>query len=108
MLGLSVDAAFDITDGARTVSVVPLDTEHADGNLVVYLPTLKLLFTSDLFNPGVFPGTIVIPDQFKPFRDWARDLYVGIQGLGLDVEQIAGGHGIGLGMLADLKTNSGS
>jgi glyoxylase-like metal-dependent hydrolase (beta-lactamase superfamily II) len=64
--------------------------------VVVYLPKEKLLYQTDLFNPGYV--RTVIPAQVSTVH-FAEKL----RQLGLAVEQIAGGHG-GLTTPADLQT----
>ena len=64
--------------------------------VVVYLPKEKLLYQTDLFNPGYV--RTVIPAQVATVH-----LAEKLRQLGLAVEQIAGGHG-GLTTAAELQT----
>ncbi|WP_438033612.1 hypothetical protein [Sorangium sp. So ce204] len=68
----------------REVELHVIETEHAQGMVVVYLPAEKLLFNADLFSPGG-------PINEKS----AGELYDAITRLKLDVERIVGAHGAG-------------
>jgi glyoxylase-like metal-dependent hydrolase (beta-lactamase superfamily II) len=65
-------------------------------SIVVYLPREKLLYQTDLFNPGYV--RTVVPAQVSAVH-FAEKL----RQLGLEVEKIAGGHG-GIMTRADLQT----
>jgi glyoxylase-like metal-dependent hydrolase (beta-lactamase superfamily II) len=81
-----------LSDGMRTVELYHMkDTSHNVANLLVYMPTEKLLFWGDGYNP---------PSGDDP-RDVARtpeqmiDLYRVITMNNLDVKTIAPAHGFG-------------
>jgi glyoxylase-like metal-dependent hydrolase (beta-lactamase superfamily II) len=87
-----------LTDGNRVIEIYPLENSHAEGMLVVYLPTEKLIFVTDLFSPGA-------PRQVP---QWSRELLDGLQKYGLQIEHIVGGHGNKVGTLAELRQAAAS
>lgn len=96
--------AFDITEGARKVRVMPLATTHADGMLMVYVEDVQVLLVADLYSPGFFPTNMPIPGTFGA---GAKELYAALMGSGLSVQTIAGVHGVGTSTMAILKVNAG-
>jgi glyoxylase-like metal-dependent hydrolase (beta-lactamase superfamily II) len=68
----------------------------ANEMVIVYLPKEKILYQTDLFNPGYV--RTIIPAQVSTV-DFAEKL----KQLGLEVEKIAGGHG-GITSPSDLQT----
>lgn len=85
---LDNDEESTISDGIRKVHLVPIANQHAVGMLAPYIEDAKMLFVSDLYNPGLFPGEI------QPnFSFWARDLYDDLQTKNLDVQWLVGAHG---------------
>ncbi len=97
---------FIISDtSARSVEVrLVTGSTHSEMNLVVYIPDVKLLFISDLFNPGFAPPDKPLTGFVAPF---AKELYAWVVDRKLDVAIIAGGHGLGTATLATLKANAG-
>ena len=91
--------------GARTVEVrLVAKSTHSEMNLAVYIPDAKLLFTSDLYNPGFSAPDKPLTGFFAPF---AQELYAWVVDQKLDIAIIAGGHGLGTATLANLKVHAG-
>jgi glyoxylase-like metal-dependent hydrolase (beta-lactamase superfamily II) len=82
-----------ITDGDRTIQLIPIPNGHASGMLAAYLPKEKLLFVSDLFTPG---GNVQVGEPN------AVALLAAINNANLSVDRIVGGHG-GVGPFRDLQ-----
>ncbi len=101
----AVEERATLADAARTLEVRRVRTAHADDMLVVYLPGEKLLFNADLFSPD--PATNGAPIANPKLRALAADLHDEVMRLGLDVETIAGAHGVGTGTLAQLRIAAG-
>jgi glyoxylase-like metal-dependent hydrolase (beta-lactamase superfamily II) len=100
----AVSAQTDLTDANNhVVSIIPINTTHANDMVVVYLPAEKIMFTSDMYNPlSVPPGQ----PAFQGFGTIAGELYDEVIRLGVDVSGgFVGGHGApgAAGTLADLK-----
>ena len=98
-----------LTGGGRTVTVYNVTQSHSAGALVVYVEDAKLLFTSDLYNPGFNNGPVQGgPDA--PFHDlYARELVRALTDLGLsqaNLTTFVGGHG-GTGTWAELRQFGG-
>jgi glyoxylase-like metal-dependent hydrolase (beta-lactamase superfamily II) len=72
-----------IPDATRPVRVIHLPSTHASDMVAAYTPAQRVMFVSDIYNPGL-PGN---PAGAKEVLDLVVD-----RGLALDV--IAGGHGI--------------
>jgi glyoxylase-like metal-dependent hydrolase (beta-lactamase superfamily II) len=90
--------------GTQRVELRRVQTTHSQDMLVAWLPTSRLLFAIDLYSPNTAPPEGALPGSFGM---WARELYLGIQSQGLDVERIIGAHGAGLSPLSQLKTHAG-
>lgn len=80
-----------LTDGPRTVEIYPVDTSHAEGMLMVFLPQDKLLFVADLFSPG----------SPRQVRAGSQEVLAAIEAYGLEVKRLVGGQG-GLAPIAEL------
>jgi glyoxylase-like metal-dependent hydrolase (beta-lactamase superfamily II) len=101
----AVSEPLELGDASRQVLVLPVPTSHADGMLVVWLPTEGILFESDLFSPGFYPpGPIPESEQAAA----AGELLDWIDAQSLPVQTIVGGHGFALGTLAELQGAVGS
>ena len=91
----TVGARTVLGDGARTVELHAVDTEHADGMLVAYLPAERLLVEVDLY-------TVPSPDwpapRSYPFAGALVDLVTSHR---LDVDRVVPLHQ-GMAPLADL------
>lgn len=96
-----IDVLQTFTDEGRKVEVHKVASSHSEDMLVVYLPNERILFNTDLFSPGD------VPPLPPPSSTWARDLYDEVTRLGLDVAQIAGGHGEGTATMAELRAAAG-
>lgn len=84
------DQVARLGDDDTAIEIHRIPSPHAAENLVVYLPGDKLLFNSDLYNPGFFPPEVL---PAPPFDVFAVDLRAQLERLGLDVEWLVGGHG---------------
>ena len=87
-----VDGKWSVTEGGRTIEAYSLDTPHATGYVIPYVPDAKFGFVTDIWSPAPMmpppnPGTI--------------SLVKGIQKMGIQMDKMAGGHG-GVGNFADL------
>jgi glyoxylase-like metal-dependent hydrolase (beta-lactamase superfamily II) len=89
----------------RTVEVHRVRTVHANDMLIVYLPGEKILFNADMFSPD--PATNGAPVPNPKLRVFAGELHDEVRRLGLDVETIAGAHGVGTGTLEQLRLGAG-
>jgi|GEM_PF-1317608 len=83
-----------LAGSGRDVALYAVPNSHANDMLVVYLPSERLLFNSDLFSPG--------RDTQHPL--WAGELLAAIRFLNLDVANIVGGHGHGAEPLQALES----
>ncbi len=70
--------------GSRTIQVMHLGRAHTGGDVVVYLPAEKVVFTGDMF----YDGWPYLGDSFP--REWVDTLE---RLKDLDAETILGGHG---------------
>ena len=103
-----------IEGSARSVEMFPVETVHVDDMLVIYVPEAKLLFTSDLLNPGLLPtrgpyGWVfrtaikaIVPFSMLKAGTYAQDLTPVFKKR--DVEKIVGGHGPGVSAPRDAHT----
>jgi glyoxylase-like metal-dependent hydrolase (beta-lactamase superfamily II) len=96
------DGFITIDDLTNPVAAYHLDSEHAAGMLMGYLPIQKVAFQSDLYNPA---SPAAVP---PPFLKGAMELYNSIVTTHkLPVSFIAGGHGGPPNTFADFKTALG-
>ena len=78
------DDTLELGEGRRTVQVFRMgDNPHADGALVVYLPTERMLIQADMFIPGVG----------GEFAETAAALLQAIEDRNLGVDQLVPIHG---------------
>ena len=83
-----------LSDGNKSIEVYTVNNTHSNGMLAVYLPSEKVLLTSDLYSPGSTP---------EPFRKYSKELLKFISGSEIDVDTIFGTHGSsGGGPIEDL------
>ena len=94
--GVAPLATRTLADATRPVQAFAITSNHAADMLVIYLPQQKILFVSDLFSPGLPPNPPA-----------AREVLDAVTGRSLAVTTIAGGHGFGIGTLADLQAAAG-
>ena len=73
-----------LSDGNRSIGIYSINNTHSGGMLAVYLPSEKVLLTSDLHSPGSTP---------EPFRKYSKELLKFINDSGIEVDMIAGTHG---------------
>jgi glyoxylase-like metal-dependent hydrolase (beta-lactamase superfamily II) len=74
----------ELSDGTRTVQVLPVPNDHAAGMVMVYLPEEGIVFVSDLYSP---------PNPVDADNANARAFYDAVVAAELDVETVVGGHG---------------
>lgn len=85
----TVTQKYVISDGVRTLDVLPLEGIIHDGNmLVVYLPTERILINADMYGPPAASAQ-QLPRASTP----ARELLQNIRRLNLNVERHVGIHG---------------
>lgn len=72
--------------GERLIDVHRIATSHADTNLLIHIPSQKLLFQGDLF---YVPERGAVPPAFAVTSDLDR----AVRALGLQIASIAGVHG---------------
>lgn len=89
---ISVESIERIGRGANTIEVRRVPNSHSEDMVIAYLPSKKLVFTSDLFTPGF---------AFQ-ITEHVRSLHDAIVSQQLAVESIAGGHGI-VGTMDELR-----
>ena len=82
------DEKMTLSDGNRSLDIYPVNNSHSNDLLAVYLPSEKILLSSDLYSPGGTP---------EPFRKYSKELLEFIVDNRLDVNIIAGTHGRGGG-----------
>ncbi len=102
---LTFEDALTLQDGPREVRLLFLGIGHTDGDVVLYLPVEKVVFTGDLFFNAAFPNT-----QDAVLLEWMKTLEALLR---LDAEKYVPGHGAPgtrkdvkdfLGYLEDLKS----
>ena len=90
----NVRAANPVTilgSGETAVQMIELPTAHAQGMLAAYVPSLRLLFVSDVLTPG---PTLAAPGS--------RDIVAMVRARGITVDRVVGGHG-GIAAWADVE-----
>lgn len=96
VLVTGVGDRLSVTEGARTVTMYNISQSHSEGCLVAFVEDAKMLFTSDLFNPGGLGPNPMGPD--RPYHDlYARQLVKELTNLGINemnLTTFVGGHGI--------------
>ncbi|HMI97716.1 MAG TPA: MBL fold metallo-hydrolase [Micropepsaceae bacterium] len=90
---IEVDGKWSINDAGREIDAYSLDTAHATGYIIPYIPDAKLAFVTDLWNPGAPINGPANPAQVSIVR--------GVEKMGIQPERFAGGHGA-VGNYADL------
>jgi hypothetical protein len=84
---------WSVNDGGRTIEAYLIETPHAAGYLMPYVPDAKLGFVTDLWNPGGPIPAMPNPNMVSVVR--------AVEKAGIQPERFAGGHG-GVGNYADL------
>src|SRR5688572_899996 len=77
--------------GETAVRLLELPTAHAQGMLAAYVPSLRILFVSDVLTPG---------PTLAPAG--SRELVAMVRARGLTVDRVVGGHG-GIAAWADVE-----
>jgi glyoxylase-like metal-dependent hydrolase (beta-lactamase superfamily II) len=95
------DGEFSLGGHGRSVKARHIPTIHSEDMLVIYLPELRLLFVSDIYQPGFFPPQQPLP---APFGDWTQGLRDGLAKREWNIEWLAGGHG-GIAPFTDLASH---
>lgn len=96
------DARFTLVDGKASfaggkVEVYDISTAHADHYMLVYVPSLKLVFSADHFSTALEEGLPAANNNMVTFR-------AAIERLDLDVDTFLGAHGPRPLTMADLRT----
>jgi glyoxylase-like metal-dependent hydrolase (beta-lactamase superfamily II) len=79
---LTVTDSLVLGSGEKKVVLYALPSTHAEGMLAAWVPSARLLFTSDVLSPG---PTLAAPGS--------RELVALVRQRGLAVDRFAGGHG---------------
>jgi len=82
---ITVDDRLLIREDKRDIELVSLGGGHTDGDLVLYLPSDKIVFAGDLFFNEALPNT-----QDANILDWIKTLTALIK---LDADRFVAGHG---------------
>jgi len=82
-----------VNDGGRTIEAYSIETPHATGYLIPYVPDAKLAWVTDLWNPGAPIQGMPNPLQVSVVR--------AVEKAGIQPERFAGGHGA-VGPYSDL------
>ena len=90
---IEVADKWSVNDGGRVIEAYLIETPHAAGYLIPYVPDARLGFVTDLWNPG---GPI--PAMPNPLM---VSVVRGVERAGIQPERFAGGHG-SVGPYADL------
>lgn len=77
--------------GETAVQLLELPTAHAQGMLAAYVPSLRILFVSDVLSPGPTLAPV-----------GSRELVAMVRARGLTVDRVVGGHG-GIAAWADVE-----
>lgn len=96
------DETVRLEDGVLDIAIVPIATRHAGDMVIVHVPSIGLVFNSDLFEPGV---TELPPNQAQGLLspDEAADFLAAVNTLpGAPPSVLVGGHG-GVGGMAELS-----
>ncbi len=89
---IEVDGKWSINDGGRAIEAYSLDTPHATGYVIPYIPDAKMGWVTDLWNPGPMVAAV------NPFM---TNIVRGMEKAGVTPDKFAGGHGA-VGNYADL------
>jgi len=90
----NVRAANPVTilgSGESAVQLIELPTAHAQGMLAAYVPSLRILFVSDVLTPG---PTLAAASS--------REIVAMVRARGITVDRVVGGHG-GIAAWADVE-----
>lgn len=82
-----VAGALTLPDADRPVAVYEIPNDHAEDMVAAYLPSQRVIFESDLYNPGAAAGPF--PDRTR----WGRQFHDAVVARGLAVDRVIGGHG---------------
>jgi len=89
---IEVDGKWSVTEGGRAIEAYLIESPHAAGYLIPYVPDAKMGFVTDIWGPGA-PVNNVNPAQVALVREVAK--------AGITPEKFAGGHG-SVGNYSDL------
>jgi glyoxylase-like metal-dependent hydrolase (beta-lactamase superfamily II) len=81
-----VDGKWSVTEGGRAIEAYSLDNSHATGYIIPYIPDAKFGFVTDLWSPA---------PTIPPANPGTTAVVKGIQKAGIQMDRMAGGHGIG-------------
>ena len=89
---IEVDGKWSVNEGGRAIEAYLIESPHAAGYLIPYVPDAKMGFVTDIWGPGA-PVNNVNPAQVALVREVAK--------AGITPEKFAGGHG-SVGNYSDL------
>jgi glyoxylase-like metal-dependent hydrolase (beta-lactamase superfamily II) len=76
--------------GGGAIEIYRIWSPHSAENLIVYVPSARLLYNADLFNPGLVPPGVPPPPYWLTF---SQDFRRRVEALDLDIEVLLGAHG---------------
>jgi glyoxylase-like metal-dependent hydrolase (beta-lactamase superfamily II) len=82
---VEVTGKWSVNDAGRAVEAYLIETPHASGYLIPYVPDARLAYVTDLWNPGA-----MIPPMPNPLM---VSVVRGVERAGIQPEKFAGGHG---------------
>ena len=91
---MTIDDTLSILDGSRELRLISLGNGHTDGDVVLFLPAEKIVFTGDLFFNAAIPNV-----QDSDLLEWMKTLD---ELLKLDADRFVPGHGP-VGTRTDVK-----
>jgi glyoxylase-like metal-dependent hydrolase (beta-lactamase superfamily II) len=82
---VEVGDKWSVNDGGRVIEAYSLETPHATGYLIPFVPDARLAWVTDLWNPGAPIPAMPNPAMVSIVR--------GVEKSGFQPERFAGGHG---------------
>jgi hypothetical protein len=82
---VEVGDKWSVNDGGRVIEAYALETPHATGYLIPFVPDARLAWVTDLWNPGAMIPAMPNPAMVSIVR--------GVERAGFQPERFAGGHG---------------
>jgi glyoxylase-like metal-dependent hydrolase (beta-lactamase superfamily II) len=82
---IEVTGKWSVNDAGRAVEAYLIDTPHAAGYLIPYVPDARLGYVTDLWGPGGMIPAMPNPLMVSVVR--------GVERAGIQPEKFAGGHG---------------
>jgi hypothetical protein len=92
--------SFTIPDALRPVTSYAIDSAHSADMMMIYVPSAKTLWVSDIYSAMVPPPA---PSQ----NFFGQQLHGSIVSAGIDVQTLLTGHGNGANTFAQFTTTVG-